>query len=66
MDGFTPSAIASGAAGNIYLAGSGVIDPVSQTMGAVVAKLDPKASQYLYLTYFDSAANDRLSSITGG
>jgi uncharacterized protein (TIGR03437 family) len=63
-DGFTPSAIASDAAGNVYLAGSGVIDPVSQTMGAVVAKLDPKASQFLYLTYFDSAANDQLSSIT--
>jgi hypothetical protein len=63
-DGFSPSAIASDAAGNVYLAGSAVIDPVSQTMGAVVAKLDPKASQYLYLTYFDNAANDQLSSIT--
>lgn len=62
-DGFTPSAIASDAAGNLYLAGSAVIDPVSQTMGAVVAKLDPKASQYLYLTYLDSASNDQLSSI---
>jgi uncharacterized protein (TIGR03437 family) len=62
-DGFTPSAIASDAAGNIYLAGSAVIDPASQTMGAVVIKLDPKASQYLYLTYFDSASNDQLSSI---
>jgi uncharacterized protein (TIGR03437 family) len=62
-DGFTPSAIASDGAGNIYLAGSAVIDPASQTMSAVVAKLDPKASQYLYLTYFDSAANDQLSSI---
>jgi uncharacterized protein (TIGR03437 family) len=63
-DGFTPSAIASDAAGNIYLAGSAVIDPASQTMGAVVAKLDPKASQYLYLTYFDSAANDQLLALT--
>jgi uncharacterized protein (TIGR03437 family) len=63
-DGFTPTSIASDAAGNIYLAGSAVIDPSSQTMGAVVAKLDPKVSQYLYLTYFDSASNDQLSSIT--
>jgi uncharacterized protein (TIGR03437 family) len=62
-DGFTPSAIASDGAGNIYLAGSAVIDPASQTMGAVVAKLDPKASQYLYLTYFDSAADDQLSAV---
>jgi uncharacterized protein (TIGR03437 family) len=62
-DGFNPTAIASDSAGNVYLAGSAVIDPASQTTGAVVAKLDPKASQYLYLTYFDSAANDQLSSI---
>jgi hypothetical protein len=62
-DGFNPAAIASVSAGNVYLAGSAVIDPTSQTMSAVVAKLDPKASQYLYLTYFDSAANDQLSSI---
>jgi len=62
-DGFNPAAIASDAAGNVYLAGSAVIDSVSQTMGAIVVKLDPKARQYLYLTYFDSAANDQLSSI---
>ena len=62
-DGFNPAAIASDSTGNVYLAGSAVIDPASQTMSAVVAKLDPKASQYLYLTYFDSAASDQLSSI---
>ena len=62
-DGFTPAAIASDPAGNIYLAGSAVIDPLSQSFGAVVAKLDPKAHQYLYLTYFDSAANDQLSAL---
>ena len=62
-DGFNPAAIASDSAGNVYLAGSAVIDPASQTTSAVVAKLDPKASQYLYLTYFDSAATDQLSSI---
>jgi uncharacterized protein (TIGR03437 family) len=62
--GFTPSAIAADSQGDIYLAGSAVIDPTSQMASAVVAKLDPKASQYLYLTYFDSAANDQVSSIT--
>jgi len=62
-DGFSPTAIASDSAGDVYLAGSTVTDPASQTMSAVVAKLDPKASQYLYLTYFDSAADDHLSSI---
>ena len=60
--GFTPAAIASDPAGDVYLAGSAVIDPASQTTIAVVARLDPKASQYLYLTAFDSPAN-HLSSI---
>lgn len=62
-DGFNPTAIASDSAGDLYLAGSAVVDPASGTTSAVVAKLDPKASQYLYLTYFDSAADDHLSSI---
>jgi hypothetical protein len=62
-DGFTPTAIASDAQGNIYIAGSAVIDPVSQTTGAVVAKVDPKLSQFLYLAYLDSAVADHLSAI---
>jgi hypothetical protein len=62
-DGFNPAAIASDAAGDVHLAGSAVIDQASQTMSAVVAKLNPKATQYLYLTYFDSAASDQISSI---
>lgn len=62
-DGFTPAAIASDSQGNIYLAGSAVIDPASQSSGAAVAKVNPKATQYLYLTYFDSAASDLVSAI---
>ena len=49
--GFTPAAIASDSQGNIYLAGSAVIDPASQSMGAMVAKLDPNATQFcIWLT----------------
>ena len=62
-DGFTPSAIASDLQGNIYLAGSAVIDAASQATGAVVAKLDPKATQYLYLAYLDSAASDQVMTL---
>lgn len=62
-DGFTPSAIASDTSGNIYIAGSVVIDPASGATSAVIAKLDPNAGQRLYMTYFDSAAGDQLSSI---
>jgi uncharacterized protein (TIGR03437 family) len=63
-DGFTPSAIAADAQGNVYVAGSSIVDPAAQTTGAVVAKLDGKASQFLYLSYFDSAASDQISAIT--
>ena len=62
-DGFTPAAIAADSQGNVYVAGSAVIDPSALTMGAVVAKVDGKASQFLYLTYFDSAANDQVSAL---
>jgi uncharacterized protein (TIGR03437 family) len=62
-DGFTPSAIAADAQGNVYVAGSSVIDPKAQTTGAMVAKVDSKASQYLYLTYLDSAASDQISAM---
>ena len=61
--GFNPAAIASDSAGNVYLAGSAVIDPAFETTSAVVAKLDPKASQYLYLTWFGNPADDHLSSL---
>jgi hypothetical protein len=59
----TAAAIASDSAGNLYLAGSAVIDPASGSTSAVVAKLDPQASHFLYLTYFDSAASDQVSSM---
>jgi uncharacterized protein (TIGR03437 family) len=62
-DGFTPTAIAADSHGNVIVAGSAVIDPTAQTTGAVIAKVDGKASQYLYLTYFDSAASDQISAI---
>jgi uncharacterized protein (TIGR03437 family) len=62
-DGFTPAAIASDSQGNIYLAGSAVIDAASQATSVLVAKLDPKATQYLYLAYLDSAASDQVSAI---
>ena len=62
-DGFTPAAIASEAQGNLLIAGSAVIDPASGATGVAVAKLDTKASQYLYLAYPDSAANDQVSAI---
>ena len=63
-DGFTPTAITSDAQGNVLVAGSAVSDPVAQTLGAAVAKLNPQASQLVYLAYLDSAASDQISAIT--
>jgi len=62
-DGFTPTAIAADPQGAIYIAGSAITDPAAQTNGAMVAKIDPKATQYLYLTFLDSAANDQVTAI---
>jgi uncharacterized protein (TIGR03437 family) len=62
-DGFTPAAIASDTQGNVLVAGSAVIDSVAKTTGVAVAKLNPQASQYLYLTYLDSAASDQVSAM---
>jgi uncharacterized protein (TIGR03437 family) len=62
-DGFTPFAIASDAQGNVYLAGSAITDPATSQTGAAVAKLDPSATHYVYLTYFDSASPDTVNAI---
>jgi uncharacterized protein (TIGR03437 family) len=62
-DGYTPSAGAADSQGNMYIAGSATIDAASRTTGALVAKLDPKASQFLYLAYLDSAASDTIGGI---
>src|SRR5579862_4730397 len=53
-DGFTPTAIASDPQGNIYVVGTAVIDPAARTSAVAVAKLDPNAAGYLYLTYLDT------------
>jgi uncharacterized protein (TIGR03437 family) len=62
-DGFIPAAVAADAAGNIYIAGSAITDPLSRANGAAVAKIDSEASQYLYFTFLGSAANDQVSAI---
>ena len=61
--GFTPLSMAADSQGNLYIAGTAVIDPVAQTTSAAVAKINPAATQYVYLTYLDSAASDQVSAI---
>ena len=62
-EGFTPAAIGADSQGNVYVAGSAVIDASSGATGAAVAKFDPAAHQYLYLAYLDSAASDQISAM---
>lgn len=61
-DGFTPSAIASDPQGNVYIAGS-ASGSALQTAAAAVAKINPQATEYVYVAYLDAAANDYISAL---
>jgi hypothetical protein len=50
-DGFTPNAIATDPSGNIYVAGSILVDPAAFQITVLVIKLNPQATQYLYVRY---------------
>ncbi len=50
-DGFTPTAIATDPAGNIYMAGNTTVDAEPSERTVLVVKLDPQASQYLYVRF---------------
>jgi hypothetical protein len=47
-DSFTPKAIATDASGNVYMAGNAVVDPATSQRTALVVKLDPQATRYLF------------------
>ncbi|HYL78821.1 MAG TPA: SBBP repeat-containing protein [Bryobacteraceae bacterium] len=62
-NGFTPSAAAADAAGNVYLAGSVVSDAVSFQTAAMVVKLNPKGSQYIYVRTLGGSLTDSAAAI---
>ncbi len=62
-DNFTPNAIATDSSGNIYLAGSATIDPVTMQTTALVVKLNPQATQYMYVRYLGGSLYDSVSAI---
>ncbi|HEX5227119.1 MAG TPA: SBBP repeat-containing protein [Bryobacteraceae bacterium] len=62
-DGFTPSAIATDAAGNTYLAGNAIIDPSTQQTTVLVVKLNPQATAYIYTRYIGGSVSDSVSAI---
>ncbi|MEO5923102.1 MAG: SBBP repeat-containing protein [Bryobacteraceae bacterium] len=59
-DNFSPKAIAVDPAGNIYLTGSATIGSQSTIL---VAKLNPQATQYLYLRYLGGSGIDAPNAI---
>jgi uncharacterized protein (TIGR03437 family) len=62
-DSFTPKAIATDPAGNIYLAGTAIVDPGTSQTTALVVKLNPQASQYLYIHYLGGSFYDQANAI---
>lgn len=62
-DTFTPNSIATDASGNIYLAGSTIVDSASSQATALVVKLNPKATQYLYVRYLGGSLYDSAGAI---
>ena len=62
-DGFTPKAIATDSSGNIYMAGNAIVDPVRSQTTVLVVKLNPQASQYLYVRYLGGSVSDSANAI---
>jgi uncharacterized protein (TIGR03437 family) len=62
-DSFTPAAIATDSSGNIYMAGSAIVDPATMQSTVLVVKLNPQASQYLYVRYVGGSIGDYGNAI---
>src|SRR6476620_10170912 len=62
-DSFTPKAIATDSSGNIYVAGNAIVDPSTSQITVLVMKLNPHASQYLYVRYLGGSMSDNASAI---
>jgi uncharacterized protein (TIGR03437 family) len=62
-DGFTPTAIATDSSGNVYVAGSMLVDRTSSQTAAMVVKLDPTGAQYLYVRTAGGSGSDKASGI---
>ncbi len=63
-DSFQPTAIATDAAGNIYLAGTAVVDPATSQNQVLVVKLNPQGSAYVYVRYVGGSVADSANAIT--
>ena len=62
-DSFTPKAIAVDSSGNIYVAGNAIVDTATSQTTVLVVKLNPQASQYLYVRYLGGSVGDYANAI---
>jgi uncharacterized protein (TIGR03437 family) len=62
-DSFTPNAIATDSAGNVYMAGNAIVDPATSQTTVLVVKLNPQATQYLYVRYLGGSVKDQANAI---
>jgi uncharacterized protein (TIGR03437 family) len=60
-DNFTPSALATDSSGNIYMAGTAIVNANQATV--LVVKLNPQATQYLYTRFVGGSISDGASAI---
>ena len=60
---FTPAAVTTDSAGNVYIAGGTIADPVTLQTAAMVVKLNPKGDGYLYVRTFGGSSSDTASAI---
>ena len=62
-DAFKPTAIASDPSGDIYLTGNVIADPSLSNTTVLVVKLNPQATQYLYVRYLGGSVSDTATAI---
>jgi len=62
-DSFTPKAIAMDSAGNVYIAGYAIVDPAAEQTAVLVVKLNPQATEYLYVRYLGGSVGDYANAI---
>lgn len=62
-DNFTANAIAVDRSGNIYLTGNLILDAATSQTTALVLKLNPQATQYLYTRVLGGSVNDYANAI---
>jgi hypothetical protein len=61
--GFNPTAVTTDPAGNVYLAGTAIVDPVTSQTAAMVVKLNPQGTGYIYVRTLGGSSSDSAAAI---